>query len=206
MGNHRHYLAIIAVALTLEASMPAQDPAPAPATGAGLSITILEGDNAIVNTRQRLSREAIVQVEDENRKPVAGAAVTFFAPNSGPSAVFSNGSNNITILTDSKGQAVVRGIKANQVAGKAEIKITATKEGFRSATSILSQTNAVAAAAGLSAGMIGLIVGIGAAAGIGIALGAGGGGGGSSSSSGGGVSPSRPTVLSPGTPTVGPPR
>ena len=203
MGNHRQYLAIIAVALTLEASMSAQEPAPA--AGAGLSITILEGDNAIVNTRQRLSREAIIQVEDENRKPVAGAAVTFFAPNSGPSAVFSNGSNNITILTDSKGQAVVRGIKANQVAGKAEIKITATKEGFRSATSMLSQTNAVAAAAGLSAGMIGLIVGIGAAAGIGIALGAGGGGG-SSSSGGGGISPSRPTVLSPGTPTVGPPR
>ena len=125
MGNHRQYLAIIAVALTLEASMSAQEPAPA--AGAGLSITILEGDNAIVNTRQRLGREAIVQVEDENHKPVAGAAVTFFAPNSGPSAVFSNGSNNITILTDSKGQAVVRGIKANQVAGKAEIKITATK-------------------------------------------------------------------------------
>ncbi len=203
MGIHRHYLAIIAVALTLEASMPAQDPAPA--TGAGLSITILEGDNAIVNTRQRLSREAIIQVEDENHKPVAGAAVTFFAPNSGPSAVFSNGSNNITILTDNQGRAVLRGIKANQVAGKAEIKITATKEGFRSATSILSQTNAVAAAAGLSAGMIGLIVGIGAAAGIGIALGAGGGGG-RSTNAGGGVSPSRPTVLSPGTPTVGPPR
>ena len=204
MENHRQYLAIIAVALTLEASMPAQDPVPA--AGAALSITILEGDNAIVNTRQRLSREAIIQVEDENRKPVAGAAVTFFAPNSGPSAVFSNGSNNITILTDNQGRAVVRGIKPNQVAGKAEIKITATKEGFRSATSILTQTNAVAAAAGLSAGMIGLIVGIGAAAGIGIALGAGGGGGSSSGGGGGGVSPSRPTVLSPGTPTVGPPR
>ena len=204
MENHLQYLAIIAVALTLEASMPAQDPVPA--AGAALSITILEGDNAIVNTRQRLSREAIVQVEDENRKPVAGAAVTFFAPNSGPSAVFSNGSNNITILTDNQGRAVVRGIKPNQVAGKAEIKITATKEGFRSATSILSQTNAVAAAAGLSAGMIGLIVGIGAAAGIGIALGAGGGGSSSGGSSGGGVPPARPTVLSPGTPTVGPPR
>ena len=204
MGNHLQYMAIIAVALTLEASMPAQDPVPA--TGAALSITILEGDNAIVNTRQRLSREAIVQVEDENRKPVAGAAVTFFAPNSGPSAVFSNGSNNITILTDNQGRAVVRGIRANQVAGKAEIKVTATKEGFRSASSILSQTNAVAAAAGgLSAGMIGLIVGLGAAAGLGIALGAGGGGGGGNPG-GGGPPAVRPTVLSPGTPTVGPPR
>ena len=204
MGNHRQYLAIMAVALTLEASMPAQDPAPA--VGAGLSITILEGDNAIVNTRQRLSREAIVQVEDENRKPVAGAAVTFFAPNSGPSAVFSNGSNNITILTDNQGRAVLRGIRANQVAGKAEIKITATKEGVRSANAILSQTNAVAAAAGLSAGMIGLIVGIGAAAGLGIALAAGGSGSSGGGGGGGGGTPGRPTVLSPGTPTVGPPR
>jgi len=201
MRNHLQGLAIVMAALTLEASMPAQDP---PATGPGLSITILEGDNAIVNVRQRLSREAIVQVEDENRKPVAGAAVTFFAPNNGASAVFSNGANNITILTNEEGRAVVRGLKPNQTAGKFEIKVTATKEGFRSASAILSQTNALAAAAGLSAGMIGLIIAAGAAAGIGVALGAGGGGGGGSSS--GGVTPSRPTVLSPGTPVVGPPR
>ena len=202
MRNHSKSLAFVMAVLTLAVSMPAQEPA------ASLSITILEGDNAIVNTRQRLSREAIVQVEDENHKPVAGAAVTFFAPNSGPSAVFSNGSNNITILTDNQGRAVVRGIKPNNVAGKAEIKVTATKEGFRSATSILSQTNAVAAAAGgLSAGMIGLLVAAGAGAAIGIAVGAkGGGGGGGGGTPGGGGTIPRPTVLTPGTPTVGAPR
>ena len=200
MRNHLQSLAMVMAGLTLEATLPAQEQPAAP--GPSLSITILEGDNAIVNTRQRLSREAIVQVEDENRKPIAGAAVTFFAPNSGPSAVFSNGGNNITILTDNQGRAVLRGFKPNQTSGKFEIKVNATKDGYRSASSVLSQTNAVAAAAGLSAGMIGLIVAAGAAAGIGIAVGARGGGGGSPGS----PTVVRPTVLTPGTITVGVPR
>lgn len=203
MRNHLQYLAVVMVGLTLETSLQAQEPA---AAVAGLSITILEGDNAIVNTRQRLSREAIVQVEDENRKPVAGAAVTFFAPNNGASAVFSNGSNNITIFTDNQGRAVVRGMKPNNVPGKVEIKVTATKEGFRSASAILTQTNALAAAAaGISGGLLAVIIAAGAAVGIGVAV-AGGGGGSSGGGGGGGPAAVRPTVLTPGTPVIGPPR
>ena len=37
-------------------------------------IEVVEGDGAINNIRQRTAREPIVQVEDENHKPVAGAA------------------------------------------------------------------------------------------------------------------------------------
>ena len=43
----------------------------------GLSITIVEGEGAINNIRQRVNREPIVQVEDQNHKPVAGAVVVF---------------------------------------------------------------------------------------------------------------------------------
>lgn len=201
MRNHLQYLAVVMAGLTLQSTLPAQEPAPA---AAGLSITILEGDNAIVNTRQRLSREAIIQVEDENRKPVAGAAVTLFAPNNGASAVFSNGSNNITLFTDNQGRAVVRGIKPNNVPGKVEIKVTATKEGLRSATAILTQTNALAAAAaGISGGLLAVIIAAGAAVGIGVAVAGGGGGNGGG---GGGPTAARPTVLTPGTPVIGPPR
>jgi hypothetical protein len=39
-----------------------------------LTISILEGEGAINNIRQRTAREAIVQVQDENHKPVAGVA------------------------------------------------------------------------------------------------------------------------------------
>ena len=50
---------------------------------ATLEILIVEGEGAINNVKQRVNREPIVQVEDENHKPVAGAAVTFFLPNDG---------------------------------------------------------------------------------------------------------------------------
>ena len=48
-----------------------------------LNIVIVEGDGAINNIRQRTAREPIVQVEDENNMPVAGATVYFLLPESG---------------------------------------------------------------------------------------------------------------------------
>jgi hypothetical protein len=37
-----------------------------------LHLTIIEGEGAINNLRQRTSREPIVQVTDQNHRPVAG--------------------------------------------------------------------------------------------------------------------------------------
>lgn len=181
--------------------------APAAQEGA-LKITILEGDNAILNTRERVAREAIVQVEDENRKPVAGAALTFLSPSNGPSATFSNGLRNITLMTDDQGRAVLRGIKPNQAGGKYDIQVRAVKDG-KTGSTVMSQTNALAAtaaAAGVSGKMIAILVAVGAAGAVGAAVGLSGG-------SKGGVAPGPapgPSVISigvtPGTPTVGPPR
>jgi hypothetical protein len=56
----------------------------------GLSITIVEGEGAINNVRQRVNREPIVQVEDNNRKPVAGAVVVFLLPDQGASGTFTD--------------------------------------------------------------------------------------------------------------------
>ena len=50
---------------------------------AKLNIVIVEGEGAINSVRQRVAREPVVQVEDENHKPVAGAAITFLLPNQG---------------------------------------------------------------------------------------------------------------------------
>lgn len=46
-----------------------------------LNIVIVEGEGAVNNARQRVARDPMVQVEDENRKPIAGAAVVFLLPN-----------------------------------------------------------------------------------------------------------------------------
>ncbi len=59
-----------------------------------------------------------MQVEDENHKPVAGAAVVFFLPSSGPGGTFANGSQTLTVTTDSTDHAAATGIKPNHQLGQ----------------------------------------------------------------------------------------
>jgi hypothetical protein len=139
-----------------------------------LQILIVEGEGAINNVKQRVNREPIVQVEDENHKPVAGAAVIFFLPNDGPGGVFANGSTTLTTSTNAQGQAVARGIRFNNQAGSMQIRVAASFAG-QTASAIITQTNVLggAATSGSSGGMslatklliIGAIVGGGVAAG-----------------------------------------
>jgi hypothetical protein len=179
--------------------LPAQDAQP-PAAGK-LNIVIVEGEGAINNVRQRVAREPIVQVEDENRRPVAGAAVTFLLPNQGAGASFANGAQSLTITTDAQGRAVARGLRPNNVNGRYDIRVNASHQG-RTASATISQTNAVAAAAaagGISAKLIAILAVAGAAA-AGATVAATGGG------SGNGAARPTPTVITPGTPSIGGPQ
>src|SRR3982074_2607070 len=117
-----------------------------------LNLVIVEGEGAINNVRQRVAREPIVQVQDENHKPVAGAAVTFLLPNQGAGAVFADGSRSLTTVTDGNGQAVARGIKPNNVNGQYQIRVNASYQG-QTANAVVNQANAITAAgaAGASA-------------------------------------------------------
>jgi hypothetical protein len=188
------FLAILAQNLPLHAQDSPQ------ATGK-INIVIVEGEGAINNVRQRVAREPIVQVEDENRKPVAGAAVTFLLPNQGPGATFANGARSVTITTNDQGRAVARGLRPNSVNGEYEIRVNASHQG-RTASAVINQTNALAAAAaagGISAKLLTIlaIAGGAAVAGTVVAVTRGNGNG-----NGG---PDR-TVIVPGAPTVGGPR
>lgn len=135
-----------------------------------LRIVIVEGDQAIFNVRQRVAREAIIQVEDENRKPVAGALLTLTAPRDGASVVFSNGLNNITIATDETGRAVVSGIRPNGVQGRFSIRITAVKDGMKGSAEMQVSNAALASAGGgVSMKLVAILAAAGAAA-VGIAV------------------------------------
>jgi hypothetical protein len=164
-----------------------------------LNITIVEGEGAVNNIRQRMAREPMVQVTDENRKPVAGAAVVFLLPNQGAGGVFANGARSLTTLTDANGNAVARGLQANRLTGQYQINVTASHQGRTASVSINMSNAALAgAAAGALSLKLLLILGAvgGAAAGIAVATTGGGGGG-----------PARPsTTVTPGAPTVGAPR
>src|SRR3984957_9318100 len=104
-----------------------------------LNIVIVEGDGAINNIRQRTAREPIVQVEDENHKPVAGAAVVFALADQGAGGKFAGGSHTLSVVTDSQGRAVARGFHPNNVQGQYQIHITASNGG-QSANANISQS------------------------------------------------------------------
>jgi hypothetical protein len=190
--------------------LPAQEPAKP-----NLNIVIVEGEGAINNVRKRVAREVIVQVEDENHKPVAGASVVFLLPERGASAVFVNGQRSLITRTNEAGRAAIHGMKANNVPGQYQIRVTASFQG-QTATASIAQTNALAAAAagaggaagGVAAGMgaakVIAIVAIVAGAAVGGGVAAISGGGSSSSSSSGSQTPG--TSIRPGSPSVGPPK
>lgn len=190
----------ILLLLTHFAGVPARAQNPA-----GLQIVIVEGEGAINNVKQRVNREPIVQVEDENHKPIAGAAVIFFLPNDGPGGTFANGSTTFTTTTNSQGQAVARGIRFNNQPGSMQLRVSASFAG-QAATAVITQTNVLGVAAsgaavgGMSLGVklliIGAVVGGGIAAGVAIA------------NHGGTSTPPNPTTitLTPGTITVGGPQ
>ena len=169
-----------------------------------LHIVIVEGEGAINNVRQRVAREPIVQVEDENRKPVAGAAVTFLLPQQGPGATFANGARSTTLLTDNNGRAVARGLRPNNVNGEYQVRVTASHRG-ETASATITQVNAIAltgAAAGAGGGIsvkLLTIIAVAAAATAGGVVAA-------TRGDGASAGPPTPTTITPGTPSVGGPQ
>ena len=119
-----------------------------------LNIVIVEGEGAINNIKQRTAREPIVEVQDENHRPVAGAAVLFALPSNGPGATFAQGARTATFISDQNGRVVAQGLRVNRVSGRFQIRVTASSQG-RTGTTLISQTN-VAGVGAASAGALGL--------------------------------------------------
>lgn len=141
-------------------------PQPRMRPGSGLRLLILAGHGAINNTKQRTSRDPVVQVTDENDRPIAGVAITFALPDRGASGVFANGARSMTILTDAQGTATATGFAPNAVAGDLPIQVSASYQG-QTASAVIAQTNVVAAGGGISAATVGIIGAVVAAAAVG---------------------------------------
>lgn len=110
---------------------------------AALKIVILEGDEALNNVRDRTAREPIVQVEDENHKPVAGVLLLFSVHNgAGGAGATINGLSTATVTTDATGKAVLKGLSINQTSGAFTIEVTATL-GTLTAAATIHESNVV---------------------------------------------------------------
>ncbi len=140
---------------------------PQPAAPTKLSLIVVEGNDTINNVKQRTSRETIVQVEDENHRPVAGAAVAFLLPDSGPGGTFAGASKSATVVTDAQGRAVMPRMTTNQLTGQYQIRVNASFRGQQASITIAQQNVAAAAAAaaagGLSTKLLLIIAGVAAA-------------------------------------------
>ncbi len=171
-----------------------------------LKIVILEGEGAINNIRQRTAREPIVEVQDENNRPVAGAVVLFALPDRGASGVFANGQTSMTVLTDQQGRAVATGLRPNSVQGDFQIRVTASHEG-RTGNTTINQVNSMmgaAAAGGVSGKTIAILLLVaGGAAGGAIAATR---GGGQAPPPTPGPAGPRTVAIGVGSPTISPPR
>lgn len=107
-----------------------------------LRIVILDGEGALNNIQERTAREPIVQVQDENHKPVAGAAVLFaiHGGGSGAGASFAGGASTLSVTTDADGTARAAGLISNKAQGSWQIAVTATVGGL-TASMVINELN-----------------------------------------------------------------
>ncbi len=193
---------LLAAPAPMLAAPPQQPPAAPQQQDNGLKLVILEGEGAVNNVKQRTAREVIVEVRDENNRPVGGAVVMFALPDRGPSGLFANGQKIATVTTGADGKAQTIITELNGAKGQMPIRVSASNAGMRAST-IITQTSV--AAGGMSAAGVGIIVAIVAGAGAAAAVALSGGSSSPPASNPG--EPPRPTAtVTAGSPTVGPPQ
>ena len=143
---------ILALLLALPPSAAAQTPAqaptqsPAPLTPLAtlqtqsLRVIPLAGNGEFNDLQRLIMSPLVIQVLDQDGRPVEGAQVVFDFPVQGPSATFANKQTSLTTRTDADGQAAATGWVANTV-GTFQVKVTATR-GNETGQTMISMTNA----------------------------------------------------------------
>jgi hypothetical protein len=115
--------------------------APAP-TVESLKVLVLEGDKSINNTSRHIGIQPVVEVRDENDRPVEGATVIFRLPPSGPGGTFPNNSPTLRVGTNAQGQAAASGFVPNDQTGRFEMHVTASYQN-RTGETTITQTNSL---------------------------------------------------------------
>lgn len=126
----------------------------------GLKITVVEGSGARNVVQQIAPRRLTVRVADSNSRPVQGAAVTFTAPDEGPTGEFENDSATFTTTTDGDGVATALAYHPNGITGQYSIQVL-TEFRDQMGTASIAQTNIEQGGGGKK---VFAILGLGAAA------------------------------------------
>jgi hypothetical protein len=107
------------------AAQPGQ-PATAPAVVQNLKIIPLAGKGEMNDLERHIMAPLVVEVLDQDQRPVEGAEVVFRFPINGPGAVFSDGKTSKTGRTNGQGQAAAMNWTANNQVGQFDVHVTAS--------------------------------------------------------------------------------
>ena len=131
---------LMAISFSLTGALLAQQPNPAPAGAGGLKILVLEGQGGVNNLRAPMAMNLLVEVRDENDRPVEGATVSFQMPFMGPSGGFEGGVRNKDATTNVQGQAAVS-YTPNMEPGRFTVQVKAMQGGRTGMTTIMQQNS-----------------------------------------------------------------
>jgi len=107
------------------AAAPAQ-PVPQPPVEQSLKILVLAGNGELNDLERRVMAPLVVQVLDQNDRPVEGAQVVFRFPLNGPGATFPGGKPSLTVRTNGNGQAPALNWMANGQVGTFQVHVNAS--------------------------------------------------------------------------------
>jgi hypothetical protein len=124
---------LVAIVLAWPAGAAGQQPDTAPPTKPmaplptvqSLRVLALAGDGEMNDLERRVMAPLVVQVIDQNDRPVEGGDVVFRFPLNGPGAVFADQKTSKTVKTNAQGQAAATGWFANGELGKFQVHVTA---------------------------------------------------------------------------------
>jgi hypothetical protein len=124
-----HLATLVLVGLLLTDTTSAQaisDRPTSPAqTGERLNLVVLQGLDPVNDVRTPTTTMLVVEVRDENYRPLEGATVEFELPATGPSGSFEGGVRIKKAMTNAQGQAFTA-FEPNPTAGRFSIQARAT--------------------------------------------------------------------------------
>jgi len=109
------------------APTPAPAPAPAPLpTIEGLKVVVLAGREEVNDIQRKVMAPLVVEILDQNDRPVEGAEVIFRFPLEGPSATFAGGRTSLSVRTNGQGEAAATNWMANSQTGRFQVHVNAS--------------------------------------------------------------------------------
>ena len=123
---------VLTALLVLSPEAIAQQAAPTPQVASSdtvqsLKVISLAGNGEMNDLERHVMAPLVVQVLDQNSRPVEGADVVFRFPVAGPTATYPNQKTSQTTRTNADGQAAATGWNATGGVGTFRVQVTASR-------------------------------------------------------------------------------